>query len=41
MLFKEIGILDENFDYKENMYVGVEKGKIDYIGTKRPPHDYG
>ena len=41
MLFKEIGILDENFDYKENMYVGVEKGKVDYIGTKRPPHDYG
>ena len=41
MLFKEIGILDENFDYKENMYVGVEKGKIDYIGPKRPPHDYG
>lgn len=41
MLFKEIGILDENFDYKENMYVGVEKGKIDYIGPKKPPHDYG
>ena len=41
MLFENIGILDENFDYKENMYVGVEKGKIDYIGTKRPPHDYG
>ena len=41
MLFKEIGIIDENFDYKENMYVGVEKGKIDYIGPKRPPHDYG
>ena len=41
MLFKKIGIIDENFDYKENMYVGVEKGKIDYIGPKRPPHDYG
>lgn len=41
MLFKEIGIIDENYDYKENMYVGVEKGKIDYIGPKRPPHDYG
>ena len=41
MLFKEIGIIDENYDYRENMYVGVEKGKIDYIGTKRPPHDYG
>ena len=41
MLFKEIGIIDENFDYKENMYVGVEKGKIDYIGPKKPPHDYG
>ena len=41
MLFKEIGIIDENFDYKEKMYVGVENGKIDYIGTRKPPHDYG
>lgn len=41
MLFENIGILDENFDYKENMYVGVEHGKIDYIGPKMPPHDYG
>ncbi len=41
MLFENIGILDENFDYRENMYVGVEHGKIDYIGPKKPPHDYG
>lgn len=41
MLFSNIAILDENFDYKEGMYVGVENEKIDYIGKNRPPHDYG
>lgn len=41
MLFENISILDENFDYREGMYVGVENGIIDYIGKDRPPHDYG
>ena len=41
MLFSNIDILDENFDYQKNLFVGVENGKIDYIGEKRPPHDYG
>lgn len=41
MLFKNITILDEKLDVKENMYVAVEAGKIDYIGSERPDHDYG
>ena len=33
MLFKNITILDENFEIKENMYVGTEGIRITYIGT--------
>ena len=28
MLFKNIAILDENYEIKENRYVGTEKDKI-------------
>ena len=41
MLFKDITILDENYDIKENMYVGVSGKKIDYIGSELPEKDYG
>ena len=36
MLFKNITILDENFEIKENMYVGTEGSRITYIGTVSP-----
>ena len=41
MLFKDITILDENFEIKPHMYVGVKEDKIDYIGSKMPDGDYG
>lgn len=41
MLFKNISILDENFDFKENMYVGVEGDRIKYIGNNMPSQNYG
>lgn len=41
MLFKNITILDANFEIKENMCVGVEGAFIDYIGTDIPAKDYG
>lgn len=36
MLFKNISILDENFDIKNNMYLGTEKGCIAYISEESP-----
>ncbi|MBQ4649814.1 MAG: amidohydrolase [Firmicutes bacterium] len=41
MLFKNITILDENFEIKENMYLGVEGAFIEYIGTEMPQKDFG
>ena len=41
MLFKNISILDEGFSVKKNMFVGVENGKIDFLGDKMPEKDYG
>lgn len=41
MLFKNITILDENFEIKENMYVGVQGNRIDYIGKDMPEKGYG
>lgn len=41
MLFKDIAILDENFNYKENMYVGVSGDKILYVGETDPELDFG
>lgn len=38
MLFKNIGIIDENFEYRENMYVGTNCHRIVYIDSK-PPED--
>lgn len=36
MLFKNISIIDENLDHKENMYVATEGGKITYVGSIMP-----
>lgn len=41
MLFKNIAIIDENFDVKENMYVGIREDKISYISSEMPKEDYG
>lgn len=41
MLFKEITIINEKFDVEENMYVGIENDRIDYIGKTLPQKDYG
>lgn len=41
MLFKEITILNENFEIEENMYVGVADDKIEYVGKEKPEKDYG
>ncbi|MBQ7605743.1 MAG: amidohydrolase [Firmicutes bacterium] len=41
MLFKNITILDENLEVRENMYVGITKDRISYIGEKEPAEDYG
>ncbi len=41
MLFKNITILDENFEIKNNMYVAVKDDKIAYIGEKMPEGDFG
>ena len=36
MLFENIGILDENFDFATGKWVGVRDGRIDYIGDVAP-----
>lgn len=41
MIFKNISILNENFQLEENMYVGIKDDKIDYIGKEIPQGDYG
>lgn len=41
MLFKDITLIDENFEVKEHMYVGVKADKIAYIGPAMPAEDYG
>lgn len=36
MLFSDIAIIDEGFNYKANQYVGIAGGKIDYVSDKAP-----
>ena len=36
MLFRNITLLDENFNVQENMYVGIKGDRIDYIGDIMP-----
>lgn len=41
MLFKNISIINENLAIQNNMYVGIEGDKIEYIGTEKPQKNYG
>lgn len=41
MLFRNITILDENFEVKDNMFVGIKGETIDYIGKEEPSENYG
>ncbi len=41
MLFKNISIINENLEIQNNMFVGTEDDKIDYIGTEKPQKNYG
>lgn len=36
MLFSDIALIDENFDYRAHQWVGVEDGRIVYVGDKAP-----
>ena len=40
MIFKDITILDENFEIKDNMYVVTEGSRIKYIGKEMPEGDF-
>ena len=41
MLFRNIDLLDEQFQLKRGQYVGVKDGVIAYIGETAPQEDYG
>lgn len=41
MLFKNISIIDENYNIQKNMYVGTTGDKIDYISNLKPEKNYG
>lgn len=41
MLFKNITLLNENFEIEKNMYVGTKADRIAYIGREMPKEDYG
>jgi 5-methylthioadenosine/S-adenosylhomocysteine deaminase len=41
MLFKNITVLNENFDVQESMCVGISDDRICYIGNSIPKEDYG
>ncbi|MBQ7702932.1 MAG: amidohydrolase [Firmicutes bacterium] len=41
MLFRDITILNENFEVEEHRYVGVRGTKIEYVGADEPQEDYG
>lgn len=41
MLFSNISILDENLDFKPNMYVAVQGDRIKYVGSERPQGSFG
>lgn len=40
MLFKNIAVLDENFEVKQDMFVGIKGDRIDYIGSESPEDIY-
>ena len=41
MLFKNITLLDDQFQIRENMYVGIVEDKITYIGNECPDGNFG
>ncbi len=41
MLFKKIAILDQDFEIRQDMYVGVAGAKVAYIGKEAPREDFG
>lgn len=41
MLFKQITIVNKDFEIEENMYVGVRGNTIAYIGKEKPEEDFG
>lgn len=41
MLFENITIMNENMVQQNNMFVGIEGNRIDYIGKQKPEKDYG
>ena len=41
MLFKNITVLGEDFQCRNDMYVAISEDKIAYIGKERPRGDYG
>lgn len=41
MLFKNISLITENLEIQNNMYVGIENDKIDYVGYEKPQKNYG
>lgn len=41
MLFKDITIIDENYETRKNMYVGTSGDKIAYISDVMPEESYG
>ncbi len=41
MLFAHIDILDEEFIYRSDRFVGIADGKVAYIGEKEPERDFG
>ena len=43
MLFRDISLIDENFDYREHMWLGTIDDRIAYLGTQAPedPSAYG
>jgi len=41
MLFKNISILDEELNIRDNMFIGTTEDKISYIGDAKPDRDHG
>lgn len=41
MLFKDITIIDENFEVKEHCYIGVKGDTIEYLGYEMPKENFG
>ena len=41
MLFKDITMIDKDFNVRNNMYIGTAGDRIDYIGACAPDKDYG